>query len=112
MINRIAGIRHMPTARAVVIEPFASGHRPSYVSWLASSLLRSDMDVCLIAAPPLLEHPGIVRLATAEGDRARLELVAVDAPPQSSAAASGVLGLWRFERSMYAWFAGAHRAIA
>jgi glycosyltransferase involved in cell wall biosynthesis len=95
-------------ARAILLEPFASGHRASYVRWIAESLLRSDVSVRLAAPRPVLDHPAIAALASAEVARGRLELLEVDAP-KTAGAEGGVLALWRSERQMHAWFASVHR---
>lgn len=95
-------------ARAIVLEPFATGHRPTYVSWITDTLLRCDVDVRIVAPRPVLDHPAIASLTDATRGGSRPHLVEVDAPPVSSGR-RGALALWRFEQQMHAWLADAHR---
>ena len=98
-------------ARAIVLEPFATGHRPAYVSWITDALLRHDFDVRVAAPRPVLDHPAIASLTDATGGSGRVHLIEVDAPPTSSGR-YGALSLWRFEGQMHAWLAQAHRGAS
>lgn len=96
-------------ARAIVLEPFATGHRPTYVSWITAALLRCDLDVHIAAPRLVLDHPAVVSLTDATRGSSRPGLIEVDAPPVPSGR-SGAFSLWRFERQMHAWLAHAHRS--
>jgi glycosyltransferase involved in cell wall biosynthesis len=98
-------------ARAIVLEPFATGHRPTYVSWITDTLLRSNLDVHIAAPRSVLDHPAVVSLADATRGGSRARLIEVAAPPASSGR-GGALSLWRFERQMHTWLAHAHRSAS
>jgi len=96
--------------RAVILEPGATGHRPTYVRWIAKGFLASAIPVAVVGPSELLQHPDLAGLAAGNGaTAARFVQIAA---PETRAARNSRLALWHNERALRSWYGAAHRAAS
>lgn len=93
--------------RALILEPGSTGHRPTYVRWIAEGFMTSGIAVTIVGPAQLLQHPELAGITVA-GKSCAVRIAA----PDTSTTSNSKLSLVRNERVLRAWYGAAQRAAA
>lgn len=97
--------------RALILEPDSTGHRPTYVRWIAHAFIASATPVLIVGPSELLRHSELEGLACG-ADSALTNFLEVAHIESSSfrARAKSRLGLLLNEHALRAWYGRAYNA--
>ena len=95
--------------RILIIEPYASGHRMTYVRWIVEGLLREGRRVVIATSRRAIDNPVLAGLRASHDSRVEFH---IERQEPSRSSLPGVMGLVARQWHVFRWYRDASRAAA